>query len=283
MSSDSVSTGEKGASRAGWQDARGEVFALVARLADNKQLLGRHYADWCSGAPTLESAVAAAAMAQDELGHARALYPLLRTLASQADPQNDPETRTHLTNLSFLDRSFGGWEDFVAANFLIDNALSIIFDAAKASTYEPLAGRSRKVLQEERMHAQHAEAWVRRLAREGGAVRAACEASLHRAWAETLCWFGPEGATDPLSSAGVLDATPDELRARFLAAVGPTIRAENLQLPLRQAGDGSWSLTEPLPWSRWDAARYRFATADGDAPTQPISLAGLGASVREEA
>ncbi|MGZ3638648.1 MAG: Phenylacetic acid catabolic protein, partial [Ktedonobacterales bacterium] len=145
------------------------------------------------------------------------------------------------------------------------------------------AGRSRKVLQEERMHAQHAEAWVRRLSREGGAVRAACESSLQRAWAETLCWFGPQGASDPLSTTHVLDATPDDLRARFLAVVGPTILAENLQLPLRQAADGSWSLAEPLPWDHWDAARYRFSTADSDAPVQPIALAGLGASVREEA
>ena len=283
MTSDSITTGEKDASRASWQSARDEIYSLVARLADNKQLLGRHYADWCSGAPTLESAVAAAAMAQDELGHARALYPLLRMLAHKAGPENEPETRTHYTNLSFLDHSFGGWEDFVAANFLIDNALSIIFDAAKASSYEPLAGRSRKVLQEERMHAQHAEAWVRRLAREGGAVRAACESSLRRAWDETLCWFGPEGARDPLSSAHVLDATPDELRSRFLAVVGPTILAEKLKFPLRHAPDGSWSLAEPLPWDRWDAARYRFATADAATPVRPIAVAGLGAAVRGEA
>ena len=44
---------------------------LVASLADNKSALGRRYAEWAVSAPTLESAVAAAAMAQDELGHAR--------------------------------------------------------------------------------------------------------------------------------------------------------------------------------------------------------------------
>ena len=284
MTSDSVSTGEMSAERVSWQGARDAVLSLLARLADNKQFLGRHYAEWCSGAPTLESAVAAAAMAQDELGHARALYPLLRTLAPQAGPENEPETRTLHANLSFLDRSFGGWEDFVAANFLIDNALSVVFEAAQASSYEPLAGRSRKVLQEERMHAQHAEAWVRRLAREGGAVRTASESSLRRAWAETLCWFGPQGDGDPLSQARVLDATPDELRARFLAAVGPTIQAEKLQLPVGHAADGSWSLTEPLPWDRWDAARYRFRTDEATAvPAQPVALAQHGESPREEA
>src|SRR5689334_3141065 len=60
------------------------IFALMARLADNKYFLGRRYAEWCSSAPTLESSVAAAAMAQDELGHTRAIYPVLKTLDPSA-------------------------------------------------------------------------------------------------------------------------------------------------------------------------------------------------------
>ena len=53
------------------------MASLVSSLADNKAALGRRYADWAVSAPTLESAVAAAAMAQDELGHARSTYPVL--------------------------------------------------------------------------------------------------------------------------------------------------------------------------------------------------------------
>jgi len=41
------------------------LYGLISRLADNKYFLGRRYAEWCSSAPTLESSVAAAAMAQD--------------------------------------------------------------------------------------------------------------------------------------------------------------------------------------------------------------------------
>ncbi len=237
--------------------ARDALFGLVARLADNKYFLGRLYAEWCSGAPTLESAVAAAAMAQDELGHARALYPLLRTLAPSARTEIEPETRTDFLRLSFLDAPFAGWEDFISANFLIDGALTTVFAAAQASSYEPLAGRSRKVLQEERMHALHGEAWVRRLAGQGGAVREAITSSLRRAWDETLCWFGPAGPDEPLSAEGILDADPDVLRARFLATVGPTIAAASLDLPLRRHGE-RWELTAPLPWERWDPSTYRL-------------------------
>ena len=236
------------------------IFALMARLADNKYFLGRRYAEWCSSAPTLESSVAAAAMAQDELGHARAIYPVLKTLNPSAGAETEPETRTAFTALACLSEPFGGWEDFVAANVLIDNALTLVFEAGKDSTFEPLAGRSRKVLQEERMHAQHGEGWVRRMAREGGAARESQQQALRRVWDEVFCWFGPSGEDDPLQAAGVLDATPDELRARFLAVIGPMLGTVGFDLPLRRVGD-HWELSEPLPWDRWDTATYQLAPA----------------------
>lgn len=236
-----------------------EIAHLIARLADNKYFLGRYFAEWCSGAPTLESAVASAAMAQDELGHARALYPLLRTLDPEAGAENTLESRTVFSRMSCLDEPFRGWEDFVSANFLIDGALTSVFAAATDSSYESLAGRARKVLQEERTHAMHGRAWVQRLASQGGAMRAACERSLQRVWAETLSWFGPDEELT-LRESGVLDATPLELRKRFLAAVAPTILAAQLDLPVRRTGE-DWELTEPLPWAYFDRVRYRLQPA----------------------
>jgi phenylacetate-CoA oxygenase PaaI subunit len=237
------------------------LFFLLARLADNKYFLGKRYAEWCSSAPTLDSSVAAAAMAQDELGHARAIYPLLRDLRPDAGHEVEPETRTVFLNLPALDHSFANWQEFIAANFLLDAAMTVIFEAAQSSAYEPLAGRSRKVQQEERLHTAHAHGWVRRLARTGGGVRAALEEALRTIWAQSLCWLGPAGADEPLAAADVLDAAPDTFRARLLAAIGPTILENGLSLPLRRTAKG-WELTDPLPWDRWDAATYRLRTAE---------------------
>lgn len=249
------------------------VARLIARLADTKYFLGRQFAEWCAGAPTLESAVAAAAMAQDELGHARALYPSLRTLDPAGGAENEPETRTHFVNIATLDQPLADWADFVAANYLLDGALTLLFEAAVDSSFEPLAGRSRKVLQEEANHALHAEAWVRRMATtEGTGVRGALEAALQRVWWDVLCWFGPTGEGDELASAKVLDATPDQLRARFLARVGPLLTSLGLHLPLKQAASGEYELTEAPPWKRWDASSYRLR-----APGKPAAKSGQGA------
>jgi phenylacetate-CoA oxygenase PaaI subunit len=239
------------------------LFAVLSSLADNKQAMGRRYAYWSNGAPALEAAVAAAAMTQDELGHARTLYPLLEDFAQgQADhSQVEPMTRTLHYHLAFLDKDFAGWCDFVATNFLLDTALTTFFEAAQNSSYEPLRARSRKIVQEERLHSTHAEGWVRRLAKAGGAVRATLITSLDQLWNETLCWFGPhdDPAMQQLYRAGIIDATPDEMRSRYMQKIMPTLSHLEIEVPVSfNATTKRWELTQPLPWSEWDATGRRL-------------------------
>ena len=251
---------------AGTQSENAALFAVLSSVADNKQAIGRRYAYWCNGAPALEAAVAAAAMTQDELGHARTLYPLLADFAqAEADPsQVDPMTRTLHSHLASLDQDFQGWSDFVATNFLLDTALTTFFAAAQTSRYEPLRQRARKIVQEERLHAMHADGWVRRLAKAGGAVRATLLASLFRLWDETLCWFGPED--DPhmhsLYREGIIDAPPDELRRRYLQKIMPTVSGLEIDVPVSFDSETKyWELRQPLHWNSWDpVARRAMAT-----------------------
>src|SRR5881275_1555070 len=239
------------------------LFAILSSLADNKLAIGRRYAYWSNGAPALEAAVAAAAMTQDELGHARTLYPLLEDFTqAESDPsQVEPMTRTLHYHLAFLDHDFQGWSDFVATNFLMDTALTTFFEAAQNASYEPLRQRARKIVQEERIHQMHAEGWVRRLGKAGGAVRAALIASLERLWTETLCWFGPND--DPnmqqLYREGIIDATPDELRSRYLQKIMPTLTNLEIDVPVSfNATTKQWEITQSLSWDRWDATGRRF-------------------------
>jgi phenylacetate-CoA oxygenase PaaI subunit len=232
------------------------LFGILSSLADNKQAMGWRYAYWSNGAPTLEAAVAAAAMTQDELGHARTLYPLLEQFAQgQADPrQVEPMTRTLRYHVAALDHEFASWCDFVATNFLLDTALTTFFEAAQEATYEPLGARARKVVQEERLHFMHAGGWVRRLAQAGGAVRGALVEALARQWDETLCWFGPADDLPmrQLAAEGVIAAPPDGLRRRYLAKILPVLEGVGIAPPP----------TEPLPWARWQAGSRRLEAAD---------------------
>jgi 1,2-phenylacetyl-CoA epoxidase catalytic subunit len=133
----------------------------------------------------------------------------------------------------------------------MDTALTTFCAAAQNSRYEPLRQRSRKIVQEERLHAMHADGWVRRLAKAGGAVRATLVASLFRLWDETLCWYGPED--DPkmqsLYREGIIDATPDELRHRYLHTIMPTLSSLEIEVPVCfNTETKGWELHQSLPW-----------------------------------
>ncbi len=237
-------------------ESRPAVYAVLSSLADNKYVLGRRYAEWCTGAPMLESAVAAAAMAQDELGHARSFYPLLRGFPEVTETDTTEESGWQsrpARAMACLDRKFVSWTDFVAANFLVDTALTALLGAATGSAYEPLGQRARKILQEEAPHWIHGAGWIRRLAADPDA-RPILEGSLRAAWDDAFTWFGQ--ADDPvmnrLVAGGLLACTPDELRERLRTRVVPLLEEASLAVDL--AGRG-------LPWGRWDQNTRRLRPA----------------------
>jgi ring-1,2-phenylacetyl-CoA epoxidase subunit PaaC len=229
---------------------REPMFALLSSLADNKYVLGRRYAEWCTGAPMLESAVAAAAMAQDELGHARSFYPLLRGFPNARDvpPMEEKGWQQRPTSaMRCLDARFGTWCDFVAANLVVDSALTVLLSAAVDSPYEPLRQRARKIQQEEAGHWVHAAGWVRRVS----GSRRDLAAALSNVWDDAFTWFGrPDDAVlGALHNGGVLAEAPDALRKRLRGRLEPL---------LDDAGLGEPLFVRQLPWDRWDASARRL-------------------------
>jgi 1,2-phenylacetyl-CoA epoxidase catalytic subunit len=225
---------------------RAPMAALLESLADNKYVLGRRYAEWCTGAPMLESAVAAAAMAQDELGHARSFYPLLRGFGSSSPQMEERGWQARQPGaMACLDARFATWADFVAANLVVDQALTTLLGAAVESPYEPLRQRARKIVQEEAAHAVHAQGWLRHPGL-GPAVA--------RVWDHAFAWFGAhdDPVLGPLAAAGLLAQGPDQLRATLRTRLEPALR----QLP--DLGAALLAREVPLVPSRWDAAARRL-------------------------
>jgi phenylacetate-CoA oxygenase PaaI subunit len=205
-------------------DLRPAMASLLSTLADNKYVLGRRYAEWCTGAPMLESAVAAAAMAQDELGHARSFYPLLRGFRSSDLNMEDKGWQNRPASaMRCLDERFGGWIDFVAANVVVDTAMTTLLASAVDSPYEPLRQRARKIVQEEATHWVHGAGWLRRLADR-------MDAPLAAVWDDAFTWFGQpdDPALGPLVAGGLLAEGPDALRARLKTRLAPLLEAASL-------------------------------------------------------
>jgi len=218
------------------------MASLVASLADNKAALGRRYADWAVSAPTLESAVAAAAMAQDELGHARSTYPVLKALGTETDEVSGGDRR-----MALLDDDLPDWNAFIAANLLVDGVLTTFVAACVGSSVEQMAARAKKILQEEGSHRVHGEAWAKRLCR--GDQRDAFVARLQETWEHAGRWIGPDDDAECAAAleAGEISKTPAEQREMMHAWLADLLSAEGVTIELPE-----------LTWDRWDAERRRW-------------------------
>ncbi|MDQ7028267.1 MAG: Phenylacetic acid catabolic protein [Ardenticatenia bacterium] len=234
-------------------DTRQALINLIWAIADSKVVLGRRYAEWANRAPVLESGVAAAAMAQAELGHTRALYMLLRAFPEvPADVTDEEQFRDHYNAPSFLDRPLAKWTEFVAVNLIFDGALTEVIKAMRGSAYEPLAQRIDKMLEEERFHQMHGRDWLRRLARQSEAARAELEEAVGRVLPETLCWFGrdDDAGAVRLVELGIVDATPDELRRRLTALLTPLLEEAGVRVSV-----------DTLPWEQFNPQTRRVEQA----------------------
>ena len=219
---------------------------LVASLADNKAALGRRYAEWAVSAPTLESAVAAAAMAQDELGHSRSTYPVLKQLGVDANEDGFGGDK----RLALLDDQLPDWNSFIAANLLVDGVLTTFVAACVDSSLAPMASRAKKILQEEGSHRVHGEAWAKRLVR--GPQRDAFVARLRATWEEAGRWIGPDddAAYAAALEAGEVKQTPAFQRSLMRTWLTGILAGEGVEI----------DLPDPVDWSGWDPERRRWST-----------------------
>jgi ring-1,2-phenylacetyl-CoA epoxidase subunit PaaC len=203
---------------------RGALRDLILVLADSKRLLGMRYANWILGAPELEAGIACASMAQDEWGHARLLYALLREFGDDVDALEHRRGPADYHNMEALDAEPGSWPRLVVVNALVDTALTVQLEALTLSSYLPLRQRVQKLLEEEAFHTAHGVAWFRRLA-AGDAGREALRHEVAEVAPVVVRWFGPDTErARALQDASISNSAGSDLRSRFVTRVAPLIR-----------------------------------------------------------
>ena len=136
----------------------------LLEIADDELILGWRDSEWTGIAPFLEEDVAFSSIAQNEIGHARALYELVaRELGTTADElafDRSPEEYrcAPLVEVRLLD-----WEKTIARHYLYEEADAIRLDRLKQSDDPEVAGLAAKIDREEAYHRMHAQMWFERL------------------------------------------------------------------------------------------------------------------------
>jgi ring-1,2-phenylacetyl-CoA epoxidase subunit PaaC len=180
----------------------------LLEIADDELVLGWRDSEWTGVAPFLEEDVAFSSIAQNEIGHARALYELAaRELGTTADvlafDRHPSEYRcAPLCELRRLE-----WARTIARHWLYETADELRLHALKGSDDAEVAGLAAKIDREEAYHRIHAQMWIDRLlATDDG--RAKLREAVEELWPYAL---------------GVLD---EELRPAFVERVAEKLPFE---------------------------------------------------------
>ncbi len=182
---------------------------LLLQFADDELIVGWRNSEWTGIAPFLEEDVAFSSIAQNEIGHARALYELaaaeLGVTADELAFDRAPD-EYRCAPLVELRRLEGART--IARHWLYETADEIRLEALKGSDDAEIAGLAAKMDREEAYHRMHAGMWIDRLLStdEG---RARLDEALDELWPYAL---------------GVLDgALRPELVSRVQERMGRTL------------------------------------------------------------
>jgi len=137
---------------------------LLLAIADDELVLGWRDSEWTGIAPVLEEDVAFSSIAQNEIGHARAIYQLLAEDADALAFDRSPEEyrSSQLVELRFVP----DWARTIARRVLYEAADELRLESLKSSGDLAVAGLAAKIDREEAYHRMHAELWDDRLGRE---------------------------------------------------------------------------------------------------------------------
>ena len=141
-----------------------ERARLLLTLADDELILGWRNSEWTGIAPFLEEDVAFSSIAQNEIGHARALYELAaRELGTDADALAFDRSLDEYRSAPLVELRRLEWARTIARHWLYETADAIRLEALRASDDAELAGIAAKIDREEVYHRIHAEMWADRL------------------------------------------------------------------------------------------------------------------------
>jgi len=131
------------------------VNELLLGLADDELVIGWRDSEWTGIAPMLEEDVAFSSIAQNEIGHARAVYELLSDDADALafDRAPDEYRCAPLVQLHLLE-----WAHTIARRWLYEVA-----DEIRITALMPDVPVAAKINREEAYHRMHAEMWHERL------------------------------------------------------------------------------------------------------------------------
>jgi ring-1,2-phenylacetyl-CoA epoxidase subunit PaaC len=136
----------------------------LLEIADDELIIGWRDSEWTGIAPFLEEDVAFSSIAQNEIGHARALYELVaRERGTTADELAFDRAPDEYRCARLVELRLPEWERTIARHYLYEEADARRLERLKSSDDPEIAGLAAKIDREESYHRMHAQIWHERL------------------------------------------------------------------------------------------------------------------------
>ncbi|MCA9739957.1 phenylacetate-CoA oxygenase subunit PaaI [candidate division KSB1 bacterium] len=234
------------------QQTAASLLQFMLSYADTKHFLGRRISEWVTAAPAMEATVAAANITQEELGHARSLFAMIRDIPDAPSELNTDTdlSRKEFYNPTYLNAPWSSWIELIAAFFLLDSTLTTVISAAEESSLLPLRQRVAKILQEEHFHSVYYRGWLGRIASASLGGRTKLAEALERVWPVAAAWLGPDddSSLQPLFQAGILQSHMSTIKDKWQQQTNAFLNSHSLKSP-----------EQAIDWSKWNVTRREIA------------------------
>lgn len=195
-----------------------EALAGIAKaLGDDELILGHRHSEWTGYAPHIEEDVAFSSIAQDEIGHAGALYAIAaKSSGAPVDEIAFGRAAADYRNAVICERPNKEWAYTLARHWLYDTAEDIRLESLEGSSDTELAALTQKMRREERYHLIHADMWLKRIAHGPVDGRNRLLHALTDAFPDALGLFEPFEHEEAGLEEGILPVPSADLRKRFV-------------------------------------------------------------------
>ena len=213
--------------------AANPLFEYVARLADDRLVLGHRLSEWCGHGPILEEDIALANIALDLVGQASALL----ALAGQVEGKGRDEDALayfrdehDFRNALLVEQPNGDFAITIVRQFLFDAWSVLLLDALKTCGHESLAALAAKSLKEDTYHLRHSSEWMLRLGDGTAESHARAQRALDDLWRFTGEFFERDAVDEAVAGLGIR-VDQAAIRARWAEIVADVVRRATLELP----------------------------------------------------
>lgn len=228
------------------EHARKEFISEMLCIADSDWVLGHWYIKVMLNGRSLTDCTAFAGMAQNTLGHTRAMF---RYLEEELDlPEHQLEfgrEREKLHDMQMLSTPPENWGDFLVSTFLAEIAVWRMLNTFKDSSVPDIKGMVRHFGKELYFHRIGLEGWLKAAEEED---RADMREAVVRRAPQVLAWFDSKerGVADLLLQEGVRSNSVWDARLGFIedslgkltAALG--MSDEELIAIMEKGVEGEW-------------------------------------------